>query len=131
MNDLVHRRHERERHALDHLVGNPAQIFLVRLGQDHLTQAGAVSSHHFLFDPADLQHFPAQCHLARQRQVTTHRATTENAGNRQRYSSASARSVLWNRTRREVNMEVDFLELGVVDAKGVRARANVGIRSIN
>src|SRR5439155_10155943 len=131
VNDLVHCGNERERHAVHDLVGNAAQVLLVCLGENHLPEPGPIRSHHLLLDTTDLQNFSAERHLTGERNVTTDWAPAQYARDRQRDRRAGAGSVLWNCASGKVNVQIDFLELDVLNTQCMRARSNVGIRSID
>ena len=116
---------------LAHLVGHVAHVLLVRPGQDHLAQPGAIRGQHLLLHPADLQHLAAQRHLAGHREVAAHRALAEHAGDGERDRDAGAGAVLGDRSRRQVDVQVVLLERGVRNRELAGPRSHVRMRRVH
>ena len=68
--------------------------------------AGAFRGQHLLLDAADRQHIAAERDLAGHRRQRTHRTVGQQRDQRGRHGHAGRRSVLRNRSRRHVDVDV-------------------------
>src|SRR6185295_2832503 len=108
---------EHELNFVTHHSGYVLQVFAVARWQQHLANASTMRRDRLLLDAADRQHQAAQADLAGHRQVVGHRAIRKQRHQRRVHGHAGARTVLRNRARGHVDVDVALVEHARVDAE--------------
>src|SRR5829696_1888983 len=117
-----------ELHAVAQVLGEVLQVRLVAPGRQHTAHARPLGGERLLLEAADRQHQTRQRQLAGHRRVVAHAAVLDEGPQRGGHRDAGAGTVLRDRARGHV--EVDVVGLEVVLGQSLRVRAHVGQRRL-